>query len=130
MYRLVQMRTTKRFFTVIFFLLAGIGSMAAGPVTRIWPKKKKTVQDTAVSVVKSRDFNMKETGKMLTSTYPVRIQVAMNAVEVHSDHNQILPIYTRNGVLYMAARINRGINWINGLPRGHYFINNRPVTIK
>lgn len=130
MYRLVQMRTTKRFFTVIFFLLAGIGSMAAGPVTRIWPKKKKTVQDTAVSVVKSRDFNMKETGKMLTSTYPVRIQVAMNAVEVHSDHNQILPIYTRSGAFYMAARINKGINWINGLPRGHYFINNRPITIK
>lgn len=120
----------KGFFTVVFFLLAGTGSLTAGPVARIWPKKKKFVPDTVAPLPRSRDIDIKESRKMATSTYPVRIQVTMNAVQIHSDHNQILPIYTRNGSFYMAARINKGVNWINGLPRGHYFINNRPVTIK
>jgi len=67
--------------------------------------------------------------KMNTSAYPVQISVTGRAVQIQSDHNQILPIYTGNGVLYLIARLNKGSNWLGGLPRGRYFINNRPITI-
>ena len=67
---------------------------------------------------------------MSTSTYPVRIEVHARAVMLHSDHVQLLPIYTRGGVLKMTLRLNKGTNWLSGLPRGNYFINNRPVAVK
>lgn len=68
--------------------------------------------------------------RMSTSAYPVRIEVHGRAVMIHSDHVQLLPIYTRGGVLKMTLRLNKGTNWLSGLPRGNYFINNRPVAIK
>ena len=67
--------------------------------------------------------------KMSTSAYPVKITVTGRAVQIQSDHNQLLPIYTRNGVLYLTTRLNKGTNWLGGLPQGHYFINNKPITI-
>ena len=67
--------------------------------------------------------------KMNTSAYPVQITVTGRVVQIQSDHNQLLPIYTHGGVLYLTARLNKGTNWLGGLPRGHYFINNRPITI-
>lgn len=67
--------------------------------------------------------------KMNTSVFPVQITVTGRMVQIQSDQNQLLPIYTRNGVLYLTARLNKGTNWLGGLPRGHYFINNRPITI-
>ena len=68
-------------------------------------------------------------GKMSTSVYPVQITVTGRAVRIQSDHDQLLPIYTQAGVLYLTARLSKGTNWLSGLPRGHYFINNRPVNI-
>lgn len=67
--------------------------------------------------------------KMNTSVYPVQITVTGRVVQIQSDHNQLLPIYTNSGVLYLTARLNKGTNWLGGLPRGHYFINNKPVKI-
>ena len=67
--------------------------------------------------------------KMSSSAYPVVIAMHGREVRIQSEHNQILPIYTRSGAFYMAVRLSKGTNWINGLPRGRYFINNRPVTI-
>lgn len=67
--------------------------------------------------------------KMSTSAFPVQITVTGRVVQIQSDHNQLLPIYTKNGVLYLTARLNKGTNWLGGLPRGLYFINNRPITI-
>jgi hypothetical protein len=67
--------------------------------------------------------------KMNTSTYPVQISVTGRVVQIQSDHNQLLPIYNAGGVLYMTARLTKGKNWLGGLPRGQYFINNRPITI-
>ena len=67
--------------------------------------------------------------KMNTSAFPVQITVMGRAVQIQSDYNQLLPIYTGNGVLYLTARLNKGTNWLGGLPRGRYFINNRPLTI-
>lgn len=72
---------------------------------------------------------MPSSRKMNTSTYPVKIMVSGRAVQIQSDHNQILPIYTQNGVLYLTTRLNKGTNWLGGLPRGRYFINNKPITI-
>lgn len=67
--------------------------------------------------------------KMSTSIYPIQLQVTRNAVKIHSDHSQILPIYRQNGTFYMVMRLNKGVNWLNGLPKGRYFINNRPIAI-
>ena len=30
----------------------------------------------------------------------------------------------------MTIRLNKGTNWLTGIPRGNYFINNRPVAVK
>ena len=62
---------------------------------------------------------MTSTRKMSTSAFPVQISVIGRAVQIQSDHNQLLPIYTNNGVLYLTARLNKGKNWLGGLPKGH-----------
>ena len=90
-------------------------------------KRVITKPDTTSLVEKIQDFG--QTGRMSCSTFPVKIHTSGRAVQIQSDHNQILPIYTRAGAFFMAVRLNKGMNWLNGLPRGHYFINNRPITI-
>jgi len=109
-------------------LMAGVLLSPAYPSSRLWPKRKKESPDSAATVTKSTE--MKDLRKMVTSSFPVRIQVTVNAIQIQSEHSQILPIYTGNGTFYMAARVNKGVTWISGLPRGRYFINNKPVTIK
>ena len=92
-------------------------------------RRKRVVAkpDTLSLVDKMQDLG--RTGRMSCSTFPVKIHTSGRAVQIQSDHNQILPIYTRTGAFYMVVRLNKGMNWLNGLPRGHYFINNRPITI-
>jgi hypothetical protein len=92
-------------------------------------RRKRVVAkpDTTSLVDKIQDLG--QTGRMSCSTFPVKIHTSGRAVQIQSDHNQILPIYTRTGAFYMVVRLNKGVNWLNGLPRGHYFINNRPITI-
>jgi hypothetical protein len=92
-------------------------------------RKKRVVAkpDTTSLVEKMQDFG--QTGRMSCSTFPVKIHTIGRAVQIQSDHSQILPIYTRAGAFFMAVRLNKGMNWLNGLPRGHYFINNRPIII-
>ncbi len=67
--------------------------------------------------------------KMNTSAYPVQIAISGRVVQIQSDHRQLLPIYTQDGVLCLTACLNKGTNWLGGLPRGRYFINNRPIII-
>ena len=67
--------------------------------------------------------------KMASSTFPVRMTVKGSALCVTSEYNQLLPIYTRGGTFYMAMRLTKGLNWLNGLPRGRYLINNRLISI-
>lgn len=67
--------------------------------------------------------------QMASSTFPVRMQVRGSALCVTSDYCQLLPIYTRGGTFYMAMRLNKGLNWLSGLPRGRYLINNQSVVI-
>ena len=113
---------------IVAAALIGILSLPVCPSSRLWPKKKKTSPDSTTEVAKSTE--VKNTRKMVTSSFPVRIQVTVNAIQIYSEHSQILPIYTASGAFYMATRVNKGVTWINGLPRGRYFINNKPVTIK
>ena len=73
-------------------------------------------------------------GNTSTDTVSVRnrvgeMQVMRGMVRIQSEHSQILPIYRQNGSFYMVMRLNKGVNWLNGLPRGRYFINNRPIAI-
>ena len=95
-------------------------------------RKRKTQarikQDTVTLTMPSLD--LPSSRKMSTSAYPVKISITGRVVQIQSDHSQLLPIYTNTGVLYMTARLNKGTNWLGGLPRGRYFINNRPITIQ
>ena len=110
----------------IVFSLALLVLLPIGAAVR----RKKTVvakADTVTLAEKMQDFG--RTGRMSCSTFPVKISTSGRAVQVQSDHNQILPIYTQSGTFYMAMRLNKGTNWLTGLPRGRYFINNRPIRI-
>ncbi len=91
---------------------------------KIFARRKADTLVVAVSNPEIPSFR-----KMNSSVFPVQISVSGRAVQILSDHNQLLPIYNGNGVLYLTARLNKGTNWLGGLPRGHYFINNRPITI-
>ncbi len=70
-----------------------------------------------------------QTLHMTASLYPVMIKSQGRTVMIRSDHAQLLPVYTGNGSFYMMWRLSKGVNWLNGLPRGRYFINNRPITV-
>ena len=100
---------------------------AAGGVRKRKAKAQRT-PDSLVVILPSPE--MPTSRKMSTSAYPVKISVTGRVVQIQSDRSQLLPIYTNTGVLYMTARLNKGTNWLGGLPRGSYFINNRPITIQ
>ena len=103
---------------ICLLLLAAMLCWPADGALRRRKVKAYRTPDSLAVVATSPE--MPSTRKMSTSTYPVQIQ---------SDHTPPPPIYTNNGVLYLTARLNKGKNWLGGLPKGHYFINNRPITI-
>lgn len=67
--------------------------------------------------------------RMVHSAFPVQIKVRGKSLQVTSKFNQILPVYNAGGAFYGVFKLNKGTNWINGLPRGTYYINNTKVTI-
>lgn len=66
---------------------------------------------------------------MVQSAYPVNINQLGSTVCVKSNYNQVLPVYSESGTFYAAFRLNKGTNWLSGLPRGTYYINNRKITV-
>jgi len=116
------------------FMLAGILCWPANAAMRKRKIKQHQTTDTLV-VADSTPLDaggkpeMPSSRKMSTSAFPVQITVTGRVVQIQSDHGQLLPIYNQNGILYLTARLNKGTNWLGGLPKGHYFINNRPITI-
>jgi hypothetical protein len=66
---------------------------------------------------------------MLSSPLPVEISQQGRQLCIKSRYNQLLPIYTANGTYYSSLRLTKGTNWLTGLPRGAYMINNRRYTI-
>jgi len=111
---------------VVGLLLISLTASAASSVVRKDPKH----QPDTLNLLRKVTRDMEQTRKMSTSLYPVQLHVNGRLVRIQSDHNQILPIYKDNGSFYMAMRLTKGTNWLNGLPRGRYFINNRPVSIR
>lgn len=67
--------------------------------------------------------------RMMTSPLPVSIRQQGRQLCVQSRYNQLLPIYTESGTFYTAYRLSKGTNWLTGLPKGSYLINNRKFTI-
>ena len=108
-------------------MLAAILVMPADAAIRKRKVKERRNPDSLVVAMLSPEVPVSR--KMNTSAFPVQINVTGRVVQIQSDHSQLLPIYNGNGVLYMTARLNKGKNWLGGLPRGRYFINNRPITI-
>ena len=108
-------------------LLAVILCLPAESVGRKRKIQKPRNPDSLVVAMPSPE--MPSSRKMSTSAFPVQISVTGRVVQIQSDHNQLLPIYNQHGVLYLTARLTKGKNWLGGLPRGRYFINNRPIII-
>lgn len=67
--------------------------------------------------------------KMATSLHPVELSVVRHMVKIQSSCHQLLPVYRQNGSFYIAMHLHKGTNWLNGLPRGRYFINHKPIVI-
>lgn len=67
--------------------------------------------------------------RMITSPQPVEIRQQGRNLCVTSRYNQLLPVYTSGGLLYSSFRLNKGTNWLSGLPRGSYIINHKRFTI-
>lgn len=68
--------------------------------------------------------------RMAQSAYPVKLRVQGHSLRITSKHEQVLPIYTQGGTLYLAMQLTPGVNWLNGLPSGRYRINNRTIRVK
>lgn len=67
--------------------------------------------------------------RMMTSPAPVEIHQQGRHLCITSRYAQLLPVYNASGTLYSSFRLAKGTNWLSGLPRGSYFINNRKFTI-
>lgn len=68
--------------------------------------------------------------RMAQSAHPVKLTVRGQSLRIVSKYEQVLPIYTNAGTLYLAMQLSPGTNWLNGLPRGRYLINNRTINIR
>lgn len=91
--------------------------------------RKKHIKPDSVDQLAVRDLGKAVRSTMSTSHRPVQMQVVGRALKVHSPEDQMLPIYTSSGTFYIVMRLNKGTNWLSGLPRGKYLINNRQIII-
>ena len=67
--------------------------------------------------------------RRVSSTYPIKITLKGQSLLITSQHTQMLPVYKGNGVFYGLFRLNKGSNWISGLPKGIYIINNSKIRV-
>ncbi len=81
-------------------------------------------------LVKTATLGEVPSTRMMHSAYPVKMRVIGRSLRISSKYQQTLPIYTQGGTLYLAMQLSPGVNWLNGLPRGRYRINNRTISIK
>lgn len=118
----------RRLVYILFLLVVLVSQVAASPVSEVRRRKRVHKPDT-VALAAVQDVSAFSRRRMSTSAYPVQMLVVGRAVRVQSPENQVLPIYTATGGFYMVMRLTKGTNWLNGLPKGRYFINNRTITI-
>lgn len=126
-----------KFHTDAFQRLIIIMLLALVPTVQIWadaaPGQQRTMQyrmrtDTLRSLARRVEIPQLRT-RMMTSPLPVEIKQQGRQLCIKSQYNQLLPIYTANGTFYSSMRLTKGTNWLTGLPRGAYMINNRRYTI-
>jgi len=116
--------------TLLRICLFVLAALLCWPAEGALRKRKIQTRRSADSVLVVTSPEMPTSRKMSTSAFPVQINVMGRFLQIQSDRGQLLPIYTQGGALYLTARLNKGTNWLGGLPRGRYFINNRPITIQ
>ena len=103
--------------------------VAVAPADMSYRERQRLAQDTIPRTIFVEEGQVVQR-KMSHSVHPVQLHVVGSSVRVQSTEPQILPIYTDNGAFYLIVRLNKGTNWLNGLPEGRYFINGRLITIK
>ena len=91
---------------------------------RTAPQRSDTVRRPATPI-EVHDMR----SRMMTSPQPVSIRQQGRLLCVESQVPQMLPVYTQSGTFYTAFRLTKGTNWLSGLPRGRYIINNRHFAI-
>lgn len=123
-----MLHTFKNIFKVLLLFTASFLAADLCVASMAQQTRKPQPTDTLTFPRSLQDF--RQNRRMSASAYPVRMQVDGKVIRIHSDYNQILPIYTQSGTFYMAMRLSKGTNWLSGLPHGRYFINNRLLTIK
>ncbi|MBQ8051969.1 MAG: hypothetical protein IJ197_10450 [Bacteroidaceae bacterium] len=107
---------------LVVLMLTSTWAVADRQVNRHLPKDSLTAVAPA--------WGEAPTIRMMQSAYPVKLTVKGRSLCINSKHEQILPIYRQSGTLYLAMQLTPGVNWLNGLPRGRYRINNRTINIK
>ena len=111
----------------IFFVLLMTCVMLIAMVQAATAQPQRTDSLTQSKTLSSEPNEMR--GRMMTSPLPVTLRQQGRQICVQSRYNQLLPIYTEGGTFYTAFRLSKGTNWITGLPKGTYLINNRKFTI-
>lgn len=98
-------------------------------IASVWPLAAQTERADSLSQQQSPSAVSEVRGRMMTSPLPVSIRQQGRQICVQSRYNQLLPVYTESGTFYTAFRLSKGTNWLTGLPKGSYLINNRKFTI-
>lgn len=92
--------------------------------------QRKVVADSVnVHKLPSYEYGRVYKIKKVSSPFPVEIKVKGRNLYVVSKQDQMLPIYKGTGVFYGLFKLNKGTNWISGLPKGNYIINNKVITV-
>jgi len=90
--------------------------------------RRRINQDSSYLLVRRMEVPQLRS-RMMTSPLPVEIRQQGRQLCIKSQYNQMLPIYTAGGTYYSSMRLTKGTNWLTGLPRGAYMINNQRYTI-
>lgn len=90
--------------------------------------RRRINQDSSYLMVRRMEVPQLRS-RMMTSPLPVEIRQQGRQLCIKSQYNQMLPIYTAGGTYYSSMRLTKGTNWLTGLPRGAYMINNQRYTI-
>lgn len=114
---------------MILVWVGGLLCVMAAPAAPLCLGSRPNYQD---SISKSKYSEMDEDlrRKMSHSAFPVQVKVYGHFLRVESPKDQILPIYTSEGAFYVVMRLNKGVNLLNGLPEGRYYINGKLIIIK
>lgn len=102
-------------------------SVFAAPERQNQPVHRTKVDSLRAVMRTSEVFQLH--GRMMSSPLPVEISQQGRQLCIKSRYAQLLPIYTASGTYYSSLRLTKGTNWLSGLPRGAYMINNHRYTI-